>query len=138
MEPYQSTLDEATALTADFDLITHAVEIIRIGTQFRQHFVDDDRLRNAPERVELNGLDLVLEEERLMLFTADDDAHRQLFLVIVVIVDHEGRLVDEDVARTEFVRQPAQLLHSDDQLLDLRVVVFADHGANRRLADDAV
>ncbi|MNR91048.1 hypothetical protein D3C72_220440 [compost metagenome] len=73
-----------------------------------------------------------------MRLGADDDAHRELLSAVIVIIDAVGGLVDEDVALTEIIRQPARLLHGNDHLVDHGLRRMTGHLSQRRGTDDAV
>gem|GEM_PF-5744045 len=47
-------------------------------------------------------------------------------------------MVDEDIALAQIVRQPAQLLHGDHELVDLLGVAMAGERPDRRPTDDAI
>ncbi len=55
-----------------------------------------------------------------------------------VVIDAEGRLVDEDIALAEIGRQPAGLLHGDRQLGNLVAIGMAADGTDRGTTNDTV
>ncbi len=98
-------------LAVCIDLIAITVEIARIPHDLWQHFIENDRARHTPGRVEYDRLNLVIEEIGLMGRRADNHIHPELLLAILIISGMVGRLVDHDIAFAEIMRQPAQTLH---------------------------
>ncbi len=96
-----------------------------------------DVSRHVPERREDEVGHPVVEDRRLRIRLADDDAHRKRIGSVIPDVEPHFRDVDEDVRIAEIARQPSPSLHVQLDLPDARFDRHVHLGDHRR-SDDAV